>query len=370
MKFTDFSDFLEQTANDDRQFVGLDDFCIIPETVCALANSSGGWVICGAEKDENDEINIYGLEENFDVVNFIDEKFNAHKTLNENFSYGFHENSDAHKTLKTKFFGGLISYELYDFGNIKAIYIYPVEFYMKPLIYDEKVFRRVEGINLISSKLTRSIFVKDAQEFSRDDFPVRTSRLNIHEINEFRKRVINIHDEYKTFSRIEFLRRCGVYSGKFLTFAGALMFGEIIHVNARLKYSSGIAELEARNIWRAYNEILPKLTCRLSRKCAGAFREIFINSLLHSDYNISRKINISITSNPPKVLIDNPGIIRGTTRNYRLKKMFELAGFSRDTKAIKLYAPNFALQQDMLNFRVRARLQLEGLETLPDPIIL
>ena len=141
------------------------------------------------------------------------------------------------------------------------------------------------------------------------------------------------------------------------------MFGEIMRVQARLKYFDVNAELEAKNIWRAYTEILPKLTCKLSRTCAEDFRAIFINALLHSDYNISRKIIITITSNPSKVSIINPGTIRGITRNHRLAKMFELSGISHVKKTL-------TLQQDMLNFRVKSELMLEGLETLPEPVIL
>ena len=141
------------------------------------------------------------------------------------------------------------------------------------------------------------------------------------------------------------------------------MFGEIMRVQARLKYFEINAELEARNIWSAYTKILPKLTARLSQKCAEDFRSAFINALLHSDYNISRRINIFITSNPPKVSIINPGTIRGITRNYRLAKMFELSGilYSRKT---------FTQHQDMLNFRLKTELKLEGRETLPEPVIL
>ena len=335
MRFTDFAEFLELTANDDRQFLGLDELHKIPETLYSLANSSGGWIITGAELDECDEINIYGLDEDFDIEKIIDEKIIAEK----------------------------VSYLIHDFGNVKAIRVEPAKFYMKPLIYDGKVYRRVEGVNLISSPRSISIMTSEAQEFSRDDFPVRTSKLNEEDIDNFRSTVITLHEDYKTFSRLEFLRRCGVYSGKFLTFAGALMFGEIIRVQARLKYFDVNAELEAKNIWSAYTEILPKLTCKLSRNCAQDFRAIFINALLHSDYNISRRINITITSNPPKVAIINPGTIRGITRNYRLAKMFELSGISHVKKT-------FTLQQDMLNFRVKSELMLEGLETLPEPVIL
>ena len=148
------------------------------------------------------------------------------------------------------------------------------------------------------------------------------------------------------------------------------MFGKIIRVRAKVNDT----KIEAYNIWRSYTDILPRLTQKLSDRCAGAFREAFINALLHSDYNISRSINVTVKPRPLRAIIDNPAIIRGTVRNHRLMKMFVLSGISRCShegiERIKTYDPNFNLEQDMLNFRVRASISLEGIESLPDVIML
>ena len=383
-----FAEFLERTADDDRQFIGIDDLHKIPASVCALANSSGGWIVAGAERDINDDITITGL------------------------------NDDPEKYIPAE-----IPHEVHEFDEATAIYVPTLEWYRKPIVLNGQVYRRVEGENVISGKWARSVMSADALEFSRDDCPVKNITLNDNDINEFTTkfsavsrdvrgnfifgkqarsvmspnvnnddtneftvktrdeggRVIfgkharsdthyPVNDDFTKKARDDFMRKCGVYSGKHITLAGALMFGELVNVRAVLSYSSGHAELERHNLWRAYSDILPRLTARLSGKCAAALREVFVNALLHADYNIDRHIDIAITSSPPKITITNPGTIRGTTRNYRLAKLFRLSGMSGGgMKPIYDYAPNFKLEQDMLNFRVSATLTLEG---LPAPVLL
>lgn len=160
-----------------------------------------------------------------------------------------------------------------------------------------------------------------------------------------------------------------------MTFAGALMFGDIVRVRAVLDYSGGHAEISAVNIWDSLAEILPRLLAPLSSKCAGAFREMFVNSLLHADYNAGDDINILITSNPPRVSADNPGTIRGTVRNHRIRKMFALSGITQGNNLhgldiIRGYMPSFRLEENMLELRTSAAIPLEGRPGLPDPVML
>ena len=152
--------------------------------------------------------------------------------------------------------------------------------------------------------------------------------MTLHEesIDEFRRRVTALHGEYGEFSRDEFLRRTGIFSGKYLTLAGALMFGEGMSVRAVLTHRNISAEVEAVNIWGAYTEIMPRLTCRLSYESAQNFRGAFLRALLNADYVISREIFITITSGPPRVIIDNPGILGKNVKNHRLTRIFTLAG--------------------------------------------
>ena len=343
LNFSGFAKFLESTANYDREFLGDGEEDKIPSTSCALANSSGGWIILGAEKDENDEINITG---------FKNKNININSLIPSEISFAFQ-----------------------NLGRVIIICIAPLEWNKKPLFFKGNFYRRVEGVNLISSKKSAAILASDLLELSLDDEPSVNFYINPESVEDFYNTVIKIKPEYKNFSTEDFFSKSFIFSGKFLTLAGALMFGNIIKVNAVLYYSSGKIEIAENNIWDAYKNILPRLVHKLSSRCSQAFQEIFVNALLHSNYKVDNSINISITSNPPKVLIENPGIIRHGTRNKRLEKIFELSGISkkgRGLDTIKNYMPSFRLEQDMLNFRVRASLELEGLAELPTstPIIL
>ena len=97
---------------------------------------------------------------------------------------------------------------------------------------------------------------KNRNFYGGDDFEFMNACINSESLNDFYETVINLHDEYKNFNHGEFLRRSFIFSGKYLTFAGALMFSNIIRVKAELKYSQGHAEIQALNIWDAYKNIL------------------------------------------------------------------------------------------------------------------
>ena len=244
--------------------------------------------------------------------------------------------------------GGVIEY---DGRNID---VPPLAWHKKPAVFGGNVYRRIEGENVISGKWARSVFALDAHEYSRDDFPA-SSALNQDDVDSFREAVISRNTGYEHFSRDEFMRRTGIYSGRHMTFAGALMFGEILDLRAELRHNDVNAAAGARNIWSAYIDLMPKLTQKLSPQSSALFKKAIINALLHSDYNIDTHINIAITSSPARAVIDNPGIIRGITRNYRLKRMFDLAGIHHTHNQVLI------LKQDMLNFRTSTTIMLEGM---------
>lgn len=333
-----FDSFLDRTADDDREFLGDHELYKIPETICALANSSGGWVIAGAFHDETGELIFTGLDD----------------SIRPRMLFADYECS------------------VFDYpARIIAAHVKVLPYNQKPKILDGKVYRRIEGINVISGKLARTIFASEALDSSRDDFPINDNiLLDQKNIDEFRKLIT----KYNFLPEREFLRRSFIYSGKHLTFAGALMFGNILQIRAELQHSGKIVAIESSNIWRAYSDIIPRLTCRLSSQCAASVRAALVNALLHSDYNIDKHINISIIANPPRIIIDNPGIICGSVRNKRLGKIFELAGISHGLheglRVIKTYRPNFRLSEDLADFRVIAELELEGKNNLPAPILL
>lgn len=293
----------------------------VSETACAFANSSGGRIIC----------------KGFDPVSMIPP---------------------------------LVPYVR---ESPESVYIPPIVWRKRPVTFRGRVYRRIEGQNVISGFRAKSIMAGDAGEPSRDDYPC-DSVIDYADTGSFTARVCELHGDMRRYARDEFLRRCGVYSGKYLTFAGALMFGDMMRISAKLDYWGGHSEIEMVNIWKAYTEILPRLTSVLSQECASAFRELFINSLLHADYNIDTCINIRITSSPLMVTADNPGMIRWAVRNHRLTKIFALSGMTggklHGLDIIRRYMPNFTLTQDMLELRTIATLRLEGKRELPDPVIL
>ncbi|MBR1438333.1 MAG: hypothetical protein IJ587_07325 [Synergistaceae bacterium] len=311
----------EYSPDYDTEVFGRDELYRIPETVCAFANSSGGRAVC----------------EYSDPSEFVPEG---------------------------------IPYVKESEG---VIYVPPLAWNRKPFVLKGRVYRRIEGVNVISGRRAKSIMAGDSHESSRDDRPF-TGRLNEEPLRGFWESVTALNEGMKGLTITEFMRRTGIYSGKYLTFAGALMLGEAMRVRAVLDFGNIHIETGASNIWDAYSELLPRLVSPLSEKCSEAFREVFINALLHSDYNAGRSINVHITSSPPKVLIDNPGTIRGTIRNHRLAKMFALSGITQKNcnglPLIRRYMPSFELRQDMLTLRVSAMLELEGRTQLPSPVIL
>ena len=341
MNFSSFNECLDATANDDREFLKEDEIYKFSETACALANSSGGWIVLGVERYHDDELNITGLTTpNLNINSLIPRE---------------------------------IFFETQNIERVLIVRIAPLDSKIKPLFINENFYRRVEGVNLISSRRSAAIIASDAYEASCDDSPTMNFYLNPETLEDFYNTVINRNVEYKNLTPEEFLCRSFIFSGKFLTFAGALMFGNVIKVRAVLDSPTEHAELEARNIWDSYKNILPRLVSKLSPGCSQAFQEIFINALLHSDYRAGNLIDISITSEPPKVLIANPGTIRNSTRNHRLKKIFELSGISieaRNLESVKKFMPAFRLEQDMLNFRVKASLLLEAADKFLDAVIL
>ncbi|MBQ7220953.1 MAG: hypothetical protein IJS28_08245 [Synergistaceae bacterium] len=243
--------------------------------------------------------------------------------------------------------GGLIRIE-----DGREIRVAPLEWYEKPQILDGRVWRRIEGENIISGVWAKSVM---ASRYACDDFPADDAALHEEYIGEFRDAVIALHPELAEFSRTEFMRRTGILSGKHVTSAGALMFGEAITVSAVLTHGDIHAKIEACNIWEAYTDILPRITRTLSAKSAQRVRDAVITALLHSDYSLDSHINIFILSGPARIETDSPGIITHALRNHRLSRLAGLAGITADI-------PH--LEHDMLNFRTVTTTYIEGISAV------
>ena len=228
----------------------------------------------------------------------------------------------------------------------------PLEWYEKPAILDGRVWRRVEGINIISGAWAKSVM---ASRYSCDDFPADDSLIHDEEIDDFRRAVLILHPELEEFTHDEFMRRTGIFSGRHITSGGALMFGESLTVEAALNHDDIHAKIEACNIWETYTDILPRITRTLSAKSAERVREALTTALINSDYSIDTHINISILSGPARIVIDSPGIITHSIRNHRLTRIAGLAGLT----SCPLNAAH-----DMLNFRTISTIQIEGISAV------
>ena len=240
--------------------------------------------------------------------------------------------------------GGIIKIEGGRDINVEAL-----EWYEKPQSLDGRVWRRIEGVNVISGIWARSVM---ASRSFCDDSPADEAVLHDEEIAAFREAVIALHPEFAEFTMEEFLRRTGIFSGKHITSAGALMFGEAITVSAALIHGDLNVKIDACNIWETYTDILPRITRTLSAKSSGRVRETVIAALLNSDYSLDTYININILSGPPRIETDSPGLITHSVRNHRLSRIAGLAGITSHT---------LSPEHDMLNFRTITTTHIEGI---------
>ena len=234
------------------------------------------------------------------------------------------------------------------------IFVEALNWYEKPIALNGRVWRRIDGVNVICGAWAKSVM---ACRDSCDDFPAEDTALDSELLEDFRKAVVSRNEDYSAFTHDEFLRRAGIFSGKHLTSAGALMFGEKLNISAALKHGELHAEIHESNIWGAYTRILPRITRALSAKSAGEVKNALTNALIHSDYNIDTRIDISILSQPARIIISSPGIITNSIKNHRLHKLFTLAGIS---------SRHITTEYDMLNFRTLSTIHIEG----STPIIL
>ena len=125
--------------NFETEIFGRDDIDRVPETVCAFANSSGGEISC----------------KGFDPLSLIPPG---------------------------------VPYVRETSGSV---YIPPLEWHKKPVTLDGKVYRRIEGVNVISGLLVKSIMAGDSNEASRDDFPF-SARLNDDDVDAFTAKVVEL----------------------------------------------------------------------------------------------------------------------------------------------------------------------------------
>ena len=170
------SSFLIPNSFDDQQFLREDEIYKVPMTACALANSSGGYIIIGAELDPDGEINITGINSSININSLIPRE---------------------------------ISFDTEYKGRVLVVRVLPLEFYKRPVFFEGKLFRRVENENLISSRRSAAIMASSSEEY--DD---ETANLYIDtgSLNNFYDTVTKIHAPYKNLEPGEFLSRSFIFS--------------------------------------------------------------------------------------------------------------------------------------------------------------
>ena len=352
-----FREFLALTADDDREFLSSNDKTKLHETICAMSNGLGGWIILDDVFDyETADLKIqekyFSSKADFQVYEFNNDTEMQNSAFND-------ENSNAKKYFVLK--------------------VEPLIWYNKPMHFKNLVYRRFEGENFISGKKSNAKITSDAMNFPFDDTPVNDKSLNTRSLNQFLSFLKNL---FPRNQNLEILKKSFIYSGNFLTEAGFLMLGtDSVNVKMQLFHDKKVITLEAHNLWNAYFHLLPKIAVSsLDYDCKNALSEMFLNSLIHSDYRVKNEINIIINKDAqsnPKITIQNPCCILRPNRNFRLMKIFKLLGVSKNEShglsVIKKYDENFRLELDMLNFTVTTSIELREqteIPKLPEVVIL
>ncbi|MDR1375870.1 MAG: hypothetical protein LBJ22_00045, partial [Synergistaceae bacterium] len=288
------------------------------------------------------------------------------------------------------------------------------------------VYRRVEGNNVVSGLDIRFRMALDALECARDDRPVpglSVRDLDIESVVSFRRALLARCPHWVNLCEVEFLKRALVLDDdEKVTRAGQLLLGASPELSGKGKdkknrenaplclrsKASRSKDLRpedfnskdfnskeekrrfAPNLWSAYSGILPELRDSLAENCANAVCECFMNALLHADYDTGRVVvdmNTDINEEGKVeefIHFSNPGLPRahgaGSARNYRLLRMFRLAGAVREPsearrthekrgklgekrvcglEIIRAYDENFRLRWDTLELFTHAELRLE-----------
>lgn len=354
-RFASFSDFLKRTEDEDREFLAEEDLNRFPAVCCGMANGAGGWIVLGATWDEEGP-EVRGLSDPSGLDRRLRAVLAGERTLSSDTVLPF------------------LSLEAEGLSLLIAR-VNPVEWHRRPVCvgndYLRGVYRRVEGIDLISGRRTRFRLALDALERLRSDSPVPGLTLaDLHEesVASYRDAVLVRRAEWRALATEAFLERCLILSGGVLTQAGHLLLGRKgTRVRTVLRDAAGEEEIfEVRNLWRAYSDLLPRACGGLSDICAAALRECFVNALIHAEHDGGF---VRMTVDLETARVENPGLPRTSRRgeslcrNVRLMRMFRLAGVAGDEGGglarVRAYRPDFELHQDILELTTVAELKLK-----------
>lgn len=354
VSFASWSDFLDRTAGEDREFLPEEAVDRFPAVCCGMANGTGGWIVFGAAWEEEAPV-LLGLSDPSGLERRLKAALAGERTLSA-------DTVSAFRAL--------------DAGGVPLLLarVDPAEWHRRPVCVGgdtlRGVYRRIEGIDLVSGRRTRFRYALDALERLRGESAVPgLSVADLHEesVASFREAVTARRPEWRALSPEAFLARTLVLADGALTRAGHLLLGKkATRVRAVFLGPSGEEDIfEVRSLWKAYADLLPRFCSGLSAACAAALRECFVNALVHADHDEGF---VRATMEPDSVRIENPGLPRcrpgeALCRNARLMRMFRLAGAAGDAgrglAAVRAYRPGFGLKQDLLELATVAELELE-----------
>ena len=362
--FSTLSEFLARTANDDRQFLIEEDLHRFHPAACGMANGAGGWIVLGASRDDKGEGTVSGLQDLASQKERLTSDLLGGRAFSAGIPASFHVLNVPSPLL--------------------AVRIRPVDWPAHPVSvrgdFLRGTYRRIEGVDVASGLNARFRMGMDALERLRSDLPLGGVGLDdLHEesVAAFCSAVAARRPQWARLSRPALLSRALAISGSSVTKAGNYLLGKRgVRIRIELRHGHSAEEgeaLEVRNLWKAYTDLLPRLTRSLSPTCSAAFRECFVNALLHADYDAG-DVTVLLTGGPISARIENPGSVRtwkageSLCRNFRLMKMFQLLGIARGEgrglSVIRNYQPNFTLGQDPLELATVATLTLEPLSSL------
>ena len=170
----------------------------------------------------------------------------------------------------------------------------PAEWWRRPVCvggdYTRGVYRRIEGVDVVSGKRACFRLALDALERLCGESAVpglTVSDLHEESAASFRGAVTARRPEWRELSPERFWARTLVLSDGALTRAGWLLLGKK-SARVRAAFNEGTEDeeiFEVRNLWRAWSDLLPRFCSGLSGPCAAALRECFVNALVHAEHD-------------------------------------------------------------------------------------
>ena len=366
--------FLALTANADRAFLAMEERRRFLPVCCAMANGAGGWVILGAFQEDDGQDGEFRKDLPLLVEGVPDTAL-----LERELSFAL-EDAGQISANPVSFFRPLSS------GDKKVLIarVEAADWFLRPLCVGADhlrgAYRRVRGVNVVSGHDTRLRMALDALEVTRDDLAVPglcVWDLDAESVASFRAAVTTRFPRWSELSQVEFLRRALVLtpmnplenpSGEEagVTRAGQLLLGKG-DVRVRMtRQVSGTETWEARNLWSACTDLLPRLAECASKPCEDALRECFMNALLHAEHDEGC---VEIQLRDAQAVFFNPGLPRTQTsgesaaRNGRLLRMFKRVGLARGQgrglEIIRAFDETFCLQWNMLELSTYGELPLQ-----------